>query len=109
MGLSAQQLSQPLRLGHLRGDPRRLLRCLERPHEFVGPFYSTITPNSLQPKRGAPIKVRTELDFADFVRLFQMPAQKIDASAMMRTACSTGAAVCPKGPNGIHRSFQSDQ
>src|ERR1035437_7605653 len=32
MGLSAQQLSQPLRLGHLRGDPRRLLRCLERPH-----------------------------------------------------------------------------
>jgi len=24
--------SQPLRLGHLRGDPRRLLRCLERPH-----------------------------------------------------------------------------
>src|ERR1019366_979586 len=32
MGLSAQQLSQPLRLGHLRGDSRRLLRCLERPH-----------------------------------------------------------------------------
>src|ERR1700724_1713712 len=32
MGLSAQQLSQPLRLGHLRGDTRRLLRCLERPH-----------------------------------------------------------------------------
>ena len=32
MGLFAQQLSQPLRLGHLRGDPRRLLRCLERPH-----------------------------------------------------------------------------
>jgi hypothetical protein len=32
MGLSAQQLSQPLSLGHLRGDPRRLLRCLERPH-----------------------------------------------------------------------------
>jgi hypothetical protein len=30
--ISAQQLSQPLRLGHLRGDPRRLLRCLERPH-----------------------------------------------------------------------------
>jgi len=44
-----------------------------------------------------------------FVRLFQTPAQKIDASAMMRTACSTGAAVRPKGPNGIHRSFQSDQ
>ena len=44
-----------------------------------------------------------------FVRLFQTPAQKIDASAMMRTACSTGAAVHPKGPNGIHRSVQSDQ
>ena len=44
-----------------------------------------------------------------FVRLFQTPAQKIDASAMMLTACSTGAAVRPKGPNGIHRSVQSDQ
>jgi hypothetical protein len=29
IGLSAQQPSQPLRLGH---DPRRLLRCPERPH-----------------------------------------------------------------------------
>jgi hypothetical protein len=42
-------------------------------------------------------------------RLLQTPAQKIAASAMMRTACSTGAAVRPKGPNGTHRSFQSDQ
>jgi hypothetical protein len=35
-----------------------------------------------------------------FSRLLQTPAQKIAASAMMRTACSMGAAVRPKGPNG---------
>jgi len=39
----------------------------------------------------------------------QTPAQKIDASEMMRTACLTDAAVRPKGPNGTHRSFHSDQ
>ena len=44
-----------------------------------------------------------------FSRLLQTPVQKIAASAMMRTACSMGAAVRPKGPNGAHRSFQSDQ
>src|ERR1019366_5059153 len=57
-------------------------------------------------KKGAGIRSST---LRIFVRLFQTPAQKIDASAMMRTACSTGAAVRPKGPNGAHRSFQSDQ
>ena len=31
IGLSARKLHRPLRLGHLRGDPPRLLRCLERP------------------------------------------------------------------------------
>ena len=44
-----------------------------------------------------------------FARLVQTPAQKIAASETMRTACSTGAAVRPKGPNGTHRSFHSDQ
>jgi hypothetical protein len=44
-----------------------------------------------------------------FARLFQTAAQKIDASAMTRTACPTGNAVRPKGPNGAHRSFHSDQ
>jgi len=36
-------------------------------------------------------------------------AQKIEASATTRTACSAGNAVRPKGPNGAHRSFRSDQ
>jgi hypothetical protein len=31
LGISARQLPQSLRLGHLRGNPRRVLRCLERP------------------------------------------------------------------------------
>src|SRR5208283_1226134 len=44
-----------------------------------------------------------------FARLVQTPAQKIAASETMRTACSTGVAVRPKGPNGTHRSFHSDQ
>ena len=44
-----------------------------------------------------------------FARLVQTPAQKIAASETMRTACLTGAAVRPKGPNGTHRSFHSDQ
>jgi DNA invertase Pin-like site-specific DNA recombinase len=39
----------------------------------------------------------------------QTPVQKIDASAMMRTACLTGAAVRPNGPNGTYRSFHNDQ
>ncbi len=45
----------------------------------------------------------------NFARLFQTAAQKIDASATRRTACSTGTAVRPKGPNGAHRSFRNDQ
>ena len=50
-----------------------------------------------------------QLDFADFGLGVQTPVQKIDASAMMRTACLTGAAVRPNGPNGTHRSFHNDQ
>jgi site-specific DNA recombinase len=44
-----------------------------------------------------------------FVRLVQTAAQKIDASAMTRRACSIGNAVRPKGPNDAHRSFHNDQ
>ena len=44
-----------------------------------------------------------------FARLFQTAAQKIDASATRRTACSAGNAVRPKGPNGAHRSVRNDQ
>ena len=34
-----------------------------------------------------------------FAHWFQTAAQKIDACAMTRTACSTGDAMRPKGPN----------
>jgi len=44
-----------------------------------------------------------------FFRLLETPAQKNAASAIMCTAFSMGAAVRPKGPNGAHRSFPSDQ
>ena len=44
-----------------------------------------------------------------FVHLLETSAQKIAASAMMQTACSTRAAVRPRGPNGTHRCFHSDQ
>jgi hypothetical protein len=54
------------------------------------------------------LRGRTKRDLSStlriFPRLLQTPAQKIAASAMMRTACSMGAAVRPKGPNGAHRS-----
>ena len=44
-----------------------------------------------------------------FAGLFQTVAQKIEASATTRTACSAGNAMRPKGPNGVHRSLRSDQ
>ena len=66
--------------------------------------------NAAEEIHKATEKSPPELDFADFFScLLQTPAQKIAASAMMRTACSTGAAVRPRGSNGAHRSFQSDQ
>ena len=39
------------------------------------------------------LRSKAKLDFADFCRLVQTPAQKIDTSETMRTACSTRAAV----------------
>jgi hypothetical protein len=48
----------------------------------------------------------SERDFADFSRLLQTPAQKIAASAMVRTACSTGAVSASKADR-THRSFKS--
>jgi len=70
------------------------------------------TARLLRRRRGLPEIEQpfgAELDFAHFARLFQTAAQKIDASAMTRTACSTGNSVRPKGPNGAHCSFHSDQ
>ena len=58
-----------------------------------------------------PPRLQRELSstLPDFARLFQTAAQKIDASATRRTACSTGDAVRPEGPNGARRSFRNDQ
>ena len=80
--------------------------------EQFGDRRFALTTCLLRRRRGLPEIEQpfgAELDFAHFARLFQTAAQKIDASAMTRTACPTGNAVRPKGPNGAHRSFHSDQ
>src|SRR5208283_2130400 len=62
-----------------------------------------------QAGRGHALCAQLSSTLPILARLFQAAAQKIDASATRRTACSTGNAVGPKGPNGAHRSFRNDQ
>ncbi len=64
-------------------------------------------PSAAQYGAGSAFTLSSTLP--NFARLFQTAAQKIDASATRRTACSAGTAVRPKGPNGAHRSFRNDQ
>ena len=106
------------------GDPKTeghivvsIRRCIFDQHEL---FQEIETNNPAVDLEVAAVnagrndgKIDYELGLGSTLRIFshllQTPAQKIAASAMMRTACSMGAAVRPKGPNGAHRSFQSDQ